>query len=147
MLAIARLKEEEIDVLLFVATGILPTLKISDFGVQTKGEAREAVRRLFQNKEKLQPQRLDSLSPEYDNLLNMAMRLGYPHELLTPEARRAAGLRPLPRHDEAAQKAANDRSTSPALMCPMRCVPSRIVSRDRNQWIVFENAFAVQHAN
>ena len=89
MVKVAQLDEEQVDLLLFVLAGILPSTRVSDMGAVTKGDAREAVRRQHQVKLRKNATRLSHLSEELDNLPMVAMRMGYPAELFSPPLKKA----------------------------------------------------------
>ena len=89
MVKVAQLDEEQVDLLLFVLAGILPSTRVSDMGAVTKGDAREAVRRQYQVKLRKNATRLSHLSEELDNLPMVAMRMGYPAELFSPPLKKA----------------------------------------------------------
>ena len=78
--------------LLFCLCGVLPSTKVCDLGVQTKGEAREAIRAQCRVKMAKNASRLNSLSDELDNLPGMACRLGYPVSLFSPRLNRIYNL-------------------------------------------------------
>ena len=73
--------------LLFVVSGIMPNTRVTDMGCATKMDARIATRSQFQNKMRRNASRLDCLSDELDNIPSVALRLGYPQQLLSPDLR------------------------------------------------------------
>ena len=78
MVTVAQLGEEQVDLLLFVLAGVLPSTRVSDMGAVTKGDARGVVRRQYQVKLRKNATRLSHLSEELDNLPMVAMRMGTP---------------------------------------------------------------------
>ena len=88
MLRLSQLSDEEIDLLLYILTGISPMTRPVDLGAGTKREAREAARLQSQVKARKQPERLRHLTEDLDNLGVVAMRLGYAPEWLSPDLRR-----------------------------------------------------------
>ena len=89
MLKLASLDDSKIDLMLFCVSGLTPSTRVSDFGVGTKGAARQSVARMYKQKQKRCPERLALLSEELDNLLHVAMRLGFPIDELDPKLRAA----------------------------------------------------------
>ena len=88
MLKLVNLDDEGTDLGVFCCSGVLPNVRPSDFGVNlTKGMVRRQIRQLYLEKHTRNPQRLALLSEELDNLPMVAMRAGYPVELLTPHMR------------------------------------------------------------
>ena len=83
MVRLTSLSEEEVDLLLYCLSGVLPSVRVCDLGVQLKGEARDAVRGQYLHKLRRFPTRLRLLSEELDNLPQVAMRLGYPESHLS----------------------------------------------------------------
>jgi hypothetical protein len=67
MLQLCNLDDEHTDLCIYVIAGVLPSVKPSDFGVETKGEVRMQVRLQYQAREKRNPQRMSMLSEELDN--------------------------------------------------------------------------------
>ena len=86
-LRICGLSDEGVDQLLFILTGVLPTTKVSDFGVAFKGEARRAFAALHSKRVARNPQLLGQLDEEFNNLQALAIKLGYPVELLSTEGK------------------------------------------------------------
>ena len=82
-LKVALLNEEQCDLLLYILTGLPPTMKMADFGTTCKGEIRAMIRRSHKNVLRSNPNRLNGLGTEHDNLCVIAVRLGYPTSLLT----------------------------------------------------------------
>ena len=89
MATISQLGEEEVDFLLFIATGISPRTRPGDLGVRTKGEAMKTVAQQYRAKMRRNPSRLNMLSEELDNLGLTAMKMGYDVRWLSDELRSA----------------------------------------------------------
>ena len=75
MVRITQLDDEMVDLLLFILSGVLPNTRIVDLGVETKGQARAAVRSQYMVKMKKNQSRLNIMSEELDNLPMVALRL------------------------------------------------------------------------
>ena len=88
MVRTSQLCEEEVDCLIYVLCGVLPDTRMHDIGCYTKGEVRDALRTQYQVKNKKNPNRLQVLGSELDNLVLVAHKLGYPMRLFSPNARK-----------------------------------------------------------
>ena len=93
MATISQLGEEEVDFLLFIATGISPRTRPGDLGVRTKGEAMKTVAQQYRAKMRRNPSRLNMLSEELNHLGLTAMKMGYDVRWLSDELRSALGGR------------------------------------------------------
>ena len=91
MFKLSQLSDEEVDALLWLCTGILPTTKVAELGADTKGAARRAAHKLYTYRMKANPQRLQLLSEDLDNVLSVATRNAYPLRLLSDHAIAFAG--------------------------------------------------------
>ena len=89
MMTLAQLTCEQLDLLLYIVTGISPATRPHDFGASCKRDARRMCRQQHLQKLKRQPGRMDQLTDELDNLPVVAMRLGYQPEWLSPALRQA----------------------------------------------------------
>ena len=85
MVKVSQLSEEFVDLLVFILTGVSPNTKVTDLGVQTKRQAREALRRQYLVRLKKNPSRFDIMSAELDNLPLVAMRSGFDPQLFSPQ--------------------------------------------------------------
>lgn len=85
MVKVSQLDDEHVDLLVFCLSGVLPNTRVVDLGVTYKGEARDAIRAQFQVKLKKNQSRLNIMSEELDNLPMVALRLGYPAALFSPQ--------------------------------------------------------------
>ena len=87
MLKVSQISEEQVDLLIFVLTGVSPCTKVCDLGCQTKGQARDACRSQYLVRMRKNPSRLDIMAEELDNLPMVALRCGYDPALFSPELR------------------------------------------------------------
>ena len=92
MVRLSQLGEEQIDMLLYILTGILPSTRVQDLGCATKKEARAAIRSQYVVRLRRNASRLSVLAEELDNVAAVAVRLGYPPHLLSPELRRSFSI-------------------------------------------------------
>ena len=81
---LANIDEHEMDMLLFILTGVPPTTRICDLNVKNKGELRRALAKEGLRVLKTQPERTSSLAHDLSNLEVTAKRLGYKEEWLPP---------------------------------------------------------------
>ena len=89
MMTLAQLTCEQLDLLLYIVTGISPATRPHDFGANCKRDARKMCRQQHLQQIKRQPGRMDQLTDDLDNLPVVAMRLGYQPEWLSPALRQA----------------------------------------------------------
>ena len=83
MVRVIPLDEVRTDAAIYVLTGLLPTLKMSEFATgMTKGEIRDSFREIYQHRLARQPNRVEGLSEDMDNIITMALKQGYPFNLL-----------------------------------------------------------------
>ena len=87
LVRVVQLTEEAVDMLVFVLSGVLPNTKVCDLGCTTKAEARAAIRSQYMVKMAKNRSRLSGLSEELGNIATIALRLGYPTNLFSPELR------------------------------------------------------------
>ena len=62
-------------------------MKVADFGTNIRGEIRKMVRRAHKNLLRNNPGRLSGMSYDFNNLATIAIQLGYPIGLLSPQLR------------------------------------------------------------
>ena len=85
MIKLAHLNEEQVDMMCYVVFGLLPDSKAQDWGCDTKRNIMTAARQQYITRLQKNASRLDALSEEWDNLAMIAMRIGYPEQLLSPD--------------------------------------------------------------
>ena len=88
-MTLAQLTCEQLDLLLYIVTGISPATRPHDFGANCKRDAQKMCRQQHLQQIKRQPGRMDQLTDDLDNLPVVAMRLGYQPEWLSPALRQA----------------------------------------------------------
>ena len=75
---------EEVDLLIYLPAGLLPTTRTQEMGCEAKGQVRDMVRAQYYRKLSKNPQRLDQLGENLENLPAIVLRLGYPPECFSP---------------------------------------------------------------
>ena len=85
MVRISQLGEEQFVMLLYILTWILPITRVQDLGYATQKKARVAIRSQYVVRLRRNASRLSVLADELDNVVAVAVRLGYPPHLLSPE--------------------------------------------------------------
>lgn len=81
-LRLASMEDHTIDQLVFLAANCPPSLKIADLKIRTKGELRKLLQREYVRVSQHQPSRFKMLSPDYANLEEIVIALGYPKKFL-----------------------------------------------------------------
>ena len=89
MMRLSQMSCEEHDLLVYVLAGTAPSTRPVDMACATKGDA---IRSMYESKLKKQPQRLRVLSDELDNLVVVAVRMGYSFQWLTPQSKQSVRL-------------------------------------------------------
>ena len=81
----SQFSDDEVDMVLYALTAILPSTRVQEFGATTKGELRDQAyaqnARIF----KRDPQRLALLAENLENLPMICLRLGYPPDMFPPK--------------------------------------------------------------
>ena len=121
MVRVSQLDAEDIDLLLFILTGVGPDTKPHSLGSSTKGEVRLSLMLIYETKLRKSPNRLKMISDELDNLLVVGMRMGYRFQWLSNKYKEmvrmmqaGAGLHAIaPRNPAALEDASDD--AQPAL--------------------------------
>lgn len=85
-LRLASMEDDVIDQLVYLATNCPPSLKIADLKINTKGELRRLLKREHDRLAQHQPVRFKMLSPDYGNLEEVVVALGYPKRFLMSAA-------------------------------------------------------------
>ena len=83
-LRFCSVEDETVDLLIFCLTALPPDMKMIEFGTMVKGSIRAAVRRTHRNLMRNQPNRLQGLSGEFENVAMIAIRCGLPPTCLSP---------------------------------------------------------------
>ena len=81
----SQFSEDQIDMLLYALTGINPNTRTQDFGAQTKGELRDQVYGQHKRVMRQNPQRVQMLAENLENLMALVLRLGYPVDAFSPQ--------------------------------------------------------------
>ena len=110
MMRLSQLTDEQVDLLLYICTGISPLTRPNDMGATDKRHARVMAHQQHAVKIERQPTRLQQMSDEMDNLASVAMRLGYAAEWLSPELRQV--------YDRGREIATNLSQAPPQSICP-----------------------------
>ena len=90
----ARLTDAQFDELLFVKTDILPTMRVAATKASSFANLKDMVQKEAQRLARTNPARQQMLSPDFANLREVAMRLGYPDHLVVPVTSQASGCDP-----------------------------------------------------
>ena len=90
MYRLSQLTEHQVDMLVFISSGISPWTRPADFGAKHKRAVREASPVQYHHLLRTVPTRLDHLCPELSNIEFIAFRLGYQLSWLPPELRERA---------------------------------------------------------
>ena len=81
-LRLASMDDHVIDELIFITTGCIPTLKLSDLKVSTKGKLRHLLHKEYLRLKQREPNRMKMLAGDYSNLTDICQKLGYPEKFL-----------------------------------------------------------------
>ena len=73
---ISSLSDDQVDCLVYMASGIKPTTRISDLACKTKGELRDAIFQEAGRLKRTQPERQLGLASDFNNVVAEAIRLG-----------------------------------------------------------------------
>ena len=159
MVHIAQLDETRMDCMIFLATGLLPTCKIADVGASTKGQVREVFREIYQHRMEKNASRLHGLSEDLDNTIQIAIRAGYPFDLLPltlqdaytqwriQAAQISGGAPPTsPAHERASAVIANTRTPDPAATLHIQDLrPSERCAQHTQQSVIEPPAKRIRH--
>ena len=130
----SQFTEDQIDQLLYALSSVRPDTRVQDFGAATKGELRDQILAQHQRVLRQNPQRLQMLAEDLENLPQLVLRLGYPPDLFSPglylkyqealAARRLDSdggqqLPPAPHRPPTPTEPASLPATPPALRQPM----------------------------
>ena len=80
----SQFTEDQIDQLLYCLSSVRPDTRVQDFGAATKGELRDQILAQHQRVLRQNPQRLQMLAEDLENLPQLVLRLGYPPDLFSP---------------------------------------------------------------
>ena len=79
------LDEVRTDCVVFLACGLLPTTKVKDLGSLLKGNVRESFREIYIHRRDRGVSRTAGISEDCENVIQLALRAGYPSDLLPPD--------------------------------------------------------------
>ena len=79
------LDEVRADCVVYMACGLLPTTKVKDLGSLLKGNVRESFREIYIHRRDRGVSRTAGISEDCENVIQLALRAGYPSDLLPPE--------------------------------------------------------------
>ena len=80
----SQFTEDQIDMVLFALAGINPNTGTQDFGSKTKGDLRDQVYQQHRRVMRQNPQRVQMLAENLENLMPLVLRLGYPVDAFSP---------------------------------------------------------------
>ena len=88
---LSQLSSEYIDLLLFLVTGVLPSIRTAELGCQTKGKARMMSRRQYEFRLSKGKGKLTEIADDFSNLPQLCLREGYPIGLMSKDLRGLIG--------------------------------------------------------